>query len=283
MSPSSMTLRRVPPSLAALLLVAALPVRASALGVPDGDSAVLAGLLLQAMKDSLQMGQILTTTQQALETAQFTMGAARAAVDVVGEFAYLTQNPDEVFDASASAFAATFPEVKAIADDATGIRESFSRGMLKPGAVNPFALQEFFANVAGASTSGYQTLAGIDESIYGLTKEHLVTVELMKNVGVTSEAIRKESMLALTPQSAAVIGAKAAAQTAVSAAVSATSLAELVRMQRLTYMKSLDSASKSAAEAATQFEAMKASLVADPVLDPLDPRLRGELPAPEGR
>ena len=268
---------------ASLVLVAALPARASTLGIPDGDSAVLAGLLFQAMKDSLQVGQILTTTQQALETAQFTMGAARAAVDVVGEFAYLTQNPDEIFDASASAFAATFPEVKAIADDAEGIRASFSRGMLKPGEVNPFALQEFFANVAGASTSGYQTLAGIDESVYGLTKEHLVTVELMKNVGVASEAIRKESMLALTPQGAAVIGAKAAAQTAVSAAVSATSLAELVRMQRLTYMKGLDSSSKAAADVATQFEAMKASLVADPVLDPLDPRLRGELPSTEGR
>ena len=139
---------------ASLVLVGALPARASTLGIPDGDSAVLAGLLFQAVKDSLQVGQILTTTQQALETAQFTMGAARAAVDVVGEFAYLTQNPDEIFDASASAFAATFPEVKAIADDAEGIRASFSRGMLKPGEVNPFALQEFFANVAGAC--GYE-------------------------------------------------------------------------------------------------------------------------------
>lgn len=276
--------RRLSAAAGVLIMCASMPAHAAnALGIPDGDTAVMLGLLAQAVKDSLQLGAILTTTQNALETAQFTMGAARAAVEVVGEFTYLANNPDEIFDASASAFASTFPEVKAIADDAEGLRSSFSRGMLTPGEVNPFALQEFFANVAGATGSGYQTLAGIDESVYGLTKEHLVTVELMKNVGVVSEAIRKESMLALTPQGAAAITAKATAQSAVSAAVAATSLAELVRMQRLTYMKSLDSSSKAAADVATQFEAMKASLAVDPVLDPLDPRIRGELPLPEGR
>lgn len=265
-----------------LALISA-PAHASALGIPDGDSAVLAGLLLQAVKDSLSLGQILTTTQQALETAQFTMGAARAAVDVVSEFTYLTQNPDEVFDAAAGAFGATFPEVKAIADDAEGLRASFGGGILRPGAVNPFALQQFFANASNATGSAYQTLVGVDESVYGLTKEHLLTVELMKNVGTASEVLRKESMLAMTPQSAAVVGAKAAAQTAVSAAVSATSLAELVRIQRLQYMKGLDSASQGAANMATQYEAMKTSLTVDPTLDPLDPRLRGEFPGTEVR
>ena len=252
---------------------------ASAFGVPDSDSATLAALLLAAIKDSAQLGQILATGQQALETAQYTLGAARAATDVVTEFAYLTQNPDEIFDASASAFNEVFPEIKAISDDASAIRESFSGHA--QGRLNPYALQEFFANAAGASQSAYQTLVAMDESAYGLTKEHLVTMELMQNVQTTSEAIRRESMLAMTPQGAAALSAKASAQTAVSAAVSATNLAELVRMQKAEYMKGLDSASKGAAELATQFEAFKATLAApDPVLDPTNPNVTGGSPPP---
>jgi hypothetical protein len=265
-----------------LFLVAVLlsfaPARASTMGAPDSDSALLAAMLLQAVSDSAQLGQVLTTAQSALETARFSLDAARSATEVVSEFVYLSQNPDEVFDATASAFAQVFPQVQAIAEDAEAIRENFSGN--SQGRLNPYALQQFFQNINSADGSAYQTIVAMDESVYGLTKEHLVTAELMQSVQTTSEAIRKESMLAMTPQSAAAVAAKAGAQAAVSAAVTATNVAELLRIQKATYMKSIESAAFGAASMTSQFEAFRATLEqTDPNLNPTDPSINGAAPS----
>lgn len=265
---------------AALLLLTSGPSRATTVGIPDSDSATLLALLFQTVKDSAQIGQILTATEQSLETARYSLQALRSATEVVDEFRYLRNNPDEIFDAAASAFYTTFPELEAITREAAAIRQNLSGS--STGRINPFALRELFNNIAGASGSGYQTIIALDEAAYGLSREHMFTMEKLSDIRTQTEAIRRESMLALTPQGAAVITAKAAAQQAVVQSEAAAALAEILRIQKQQYVRGVDAASRSSAQVSLQATGLQSVGDIDDRLDPFrdDTRLSPSVDVP---
>lgn len=262
---------------AVVLLVAAGSGRATTVGIPDSDSATLLALLMQAVKDSAQMGQVLTTAKQSLETAQYMSASVRSMVEVYDEAKNIFQDPKQIFDAGRAAFTKTFPELQAIQHDAEALRRSFSGR--STGGLNPFAYQELIKNAGLAGESLYQTLLMMDEDVYGLTKEHLAAKQTLDELALGNEERRRLLRTAsLTPQGFIAETAKATADTAVATSLAATSLQELVRLQRLEQVKAHDAAARAGTTADKRLDVLGGAAGIDPSLDPTKP-LKDDVPA----
>lgn len=254
---------------------------ASSLGIPDSDTALLSSLLFSQIKEAVDMAAMLATVQQSLETARYTSELVRSTVDVVGEFRYIAENPDTIFDAAAQGFFHAFPELEAIATDAVAIKNQLS-GRHAPEGYNPYALQHLIHNLKSSHQSAYQTLIAMDEAAYGLTDEHLFSMDRLEDLRASSEAIRRETMLPLTPQAAAVLSAKASAQTAAASVEAASYQAELLRMAKQEYVRSLDASARAGSSVQQQAAGLERVTDVTEGLDPFadDPSTDPYAPAP---
>lgn len=250
---------------AALLVVLfrGAPARASAAGIPDGDSATLLAILLDSLKQSASAGQLLTSVQSSLQTAQSTLAVLRAATDTVNEFRYLSENPDEIFDAAEAAFAKTFPEVEGIKREADALRQSLAQG--PNGELNPYALQDLLNNIGRTQENFYDTVIALDEGIYGLSEGHLELLSRQDVINTQGAAVFRETMdpgcrvvsnlidgtsttvCGLDQKRAAVLTAKSQAISAASLGIIGTVVTEQLRLAKLEAIRQLDDGARMSA------------------------------------
>jgi hypothetical protein len=256
---------------------------ASAAGIPDGDSATLIALLLEAVKQSASAAEMLTAVQGSLETAQNTLAVARAATETVNEFRYLTENPDEIFDAAEAAFAKTFPEVEGIRREADGLRRSLADG--PNGELNPYALQDTLNAIGRTQESYYDTLVALDEGIYGLSEGHLALVSRQDTIHTQAAAVFRETMdpgcrltgsgpdqhtvCGLDPKRATVLMAKSQVLSAASLGIIGEVVTEQLRLAKLEAIRQLDDGARMSAS--TLDHARGLAEVAASVDETLDP------------
>jgi hypothetical protein len=268
-------------ALAAAAMLAASPAQAATAGIPDSDTALLTAMVLQQLKDSAQLGGILLTAQQSLQTAQQSVAVLQSLSDVATEAKFLIENPDEILNGAKAGFESTFPELKAIQKDAERLSESFSGQTT--GGVNPFALQELFRNGNLVGDKGYNTLMMLDETIYKLTDEHLLLKREMQDIKETNEEKRKLLGRGILTESLAATTAKAALDTAVTSAVTSSNIAELVRMQKLERMKAADAGSASSVRMEGAYRNLSDVGAVDTRLNPLAPtKVGGDQGGPRG-
>lgn len=246
----------------AALLLTSPPASASAAGIPDGDSATLIAILLESLKQTASAGQLLTAVQGSLETAQHSLAVLRAANDTVNEFRYLSENPDEIFDAAEAAFAKTFPEVEGIKREADALRRSLEAG--PNGELNPYALQDVLNNIGRTQESFYDTLIALDEGLYGLSEGHLELLQRQDIVNTQGAAVFRETMdpgcrvevdaegnprtvCGLDQKRAAILMAKSQAISAASLGIIGEVVTEQLRLAKLEAIRSLDDGSRMSA------------------------------------
>lgn len=250
-------------ALALAVLLGARRVDASAAGIPDGDSATLIALLLESVKQTTNAGQILTAVEGSLATAQHTLAVVRTASDVVNEFRYLTENPEEIFDAAQAAFEKTFPEVEGVRREADLLRAALARG--PNGELNPYALQETLDELGRTQASFYDTLIALDEGLYGLSDAHLQLLSRQDALATQGEAVFRETMdpgcrlttaadgstqtvCGLDLKRAAVLGAKSQAISAASLRVITEVTTEQLRLAKLAAIRKLDDGARMSAQ-----------------------------------
>lgn len=260
--PKTATCARATAAAVAALVLAAPPARASAAGIPDGDSATLMALLLDSLKQTASAGQMLTAVQGSLATAQSTLAVLRSATETVNEFRYLTENPDEIFDAANAAFVKTFPEAEGIQREADGLRRALAQG--PNGELNPYALQETLNNIGRTQEDFYDTLIALDEGIYGLSEGRLELLSRQDALAGQGAAVFRETMdpgcrpetnaagevqmvCGLDLKRAAVLGAKSQAISAASLRIVSEVVTEQLRLAKLEAIRSLDDGARMSA------------------------------------
>ncbi|MCC7075071.1 MAG: hypothetical protein IT383_27410 [Deltaproteobacteria bacterium] len=276
-------------TLALAVLLGARRVEASAAGIPDGDSATLIALLLESLKQTTSAGQILTAVEGSLATAQHTLAVARTATEVVNEFRYLTENPDEIFDAAQAAFEKTFPEVEGVRREADALRSALAQG--PNGELNPYALQETLDELGRTQASFYDTLIALDEGIYGLSDAHLQLLSRQDALATQGEAVFRETMdpgcllttaadgstqtvCGLDLKRAAVLGAKSQAISAASLRVITEVTTEQLRLAKLQAIRKLDDGARMSAQRLDHARGLAS--VAATVDEALDPTVAQE-------
>lgn len=278
---------------AIVVLLTGRPARASAVGIPDSDSATLLAILLESLKQSASAGQLLTSVQSSLLTAQNTLAVLRSASETVNEFRYLSENPDEIFDAAEAAFAKTFPEVQGIQREAEALRRSLGTG--PSGALNPYALQELLNNIGRTQGSYYDTVIALDEGIYGLSEGHLELLSRQDVINTQGAAVFRETMdpgcrivsnlsdgtsttvCGLDQKRATVLMAKSQAISAASLGMIGVVVTEQLRLAKLEAIRQLDDGARMSATKLDHARGLNA--VAGSVDETLDPSL-GEAKAP---
>ena len=259
-------------------------VHASAAGIPDGDSATLIGLLLESVKQTASAGQLLTAVQGSLQTAQNTLAILRTTTETVNEFRYLSENPNEIFDAAQAAFEKTFPEAQGIRREADGLRRALQQG--PNGELNPYALQDTLNNIGRTQESFYDTLIALDEGVYGLSDAHLQLLSREDSLNTQGEAVFRETMdpgcrlttasdgstqtvCGLDMMRAAVLGAKAQAISAASLGMITELTTEQLRLAKIAAIRQLDDGARMGAKKLDHARGLKS--VADSVDESLDP------------
>ena len=150
-----------------MLSLLAPPAHASAVGIPDSDSATLLAILLESLKQSASAGQLLTSVQSSLESAQNTLAVLRSASDTVNEFRYLSENPDEI--SMRRKLRSERPSQRSRASSARRTRSARRSLKGQTAKLNPYALQELLNNIGRTQGSYYDTVIALDEGIYGVS------------------------------------------------------------------------------------------------------------------
>lgn len=249
--------------LAGLVVLLSVPARASAAGIPDGDSATLIALLLESVKQTASGGQLLTAVETSLATAQQTLAVVRSATETVNEFRYLTKNPNDIFDAAQAAFQKTFPEAQGVVREADLLKRALAAG--PNGELNPYALQDTLNNIGRTQQAFYDTLITLDEGVYGLSEGHLQLLSREDQLSTQGEEVFKETMDPSchvvagsdgTPQTicgldlkrAAVLSAKSEAISAASLQIITEVTTEQLRLAKLAAIRELDDSSRMSAK-----------------------------------
>lgn len=247
--------------LAAVLLTK--QAHATTAGIPDSDSATLIALLLESVKQTTSAGQLLTAVQGSLETAQGTLAVLRTATETVNEFRYLSENPDEIFDAAEAAFQKTFPEAEGVRREADALRRALEAG--PNGELNPYALQETLNNIGRTQESFYDTLIALDEGLYGLSDARLQLLSRQDSLNTQGEAVFRETMdpgcrlttasdgstqsiCGLDLKRAAVLGAKSQAISAASLRMITELTTEQLRLAKIHAIRQLDDGARMSAK-----------------------------------
>jgi hypothetical protein len=251
----------------ALLILACLGLapraHASAAGIPDGDSATLIALLLDSVKQTASAGEMLTAVQGSLQTAQNTLSVLRSATETVNEFRYLSENPNEIFDAAQAAFEKTFPEAQGIRREADALRRALQQG--PNGELNPYALQESLNNIGRTQESFYDTLIALDEGLYGLSDARLQLLSRQDSLNTQGEGVFRETMdpgchlttaadgstqtvCGLDLKRAAVLGAKSQAISAASLRMITELTTEQLRLAKIEAIRQLDDGARMSAK-----------------------------------
>jgi len=213
-------------------LVVASAARASTAFIPDSEDGLLAGILAQLGASSITLTNMMTSAQASLETATYTLDTVRKATDVVQDLAYLTTNPDEIWESSQRAFGTTFPELRAIADDVAAIR----RNAMGLAPNDPRTLSTLLEHAAQTRSGAYQAVMAFDAARFGLLDPYLHQAKLMADISERTLAIQQAADGALDPQHAAVLSAKADAMTATTTLAVAQSSMELARIEQQRYV-----------------------------------------------
>ena len=244
------------------VVMLARPALASAAGIPDGDSATLMAMLLESVKQTADAGQILTAVQGSMATAQSTLAVLRTATDTVNEFRYLTENPNDIFDAAQAAFEKVFPEAQGVQREADALRRALQQG--PNGELNPYALQETLNNIGRTQQNLYSTLIALDEGLYGLSEGRLQLLSREDSLATQGEAVFRETMdpgcriegsgdathtaCGLDLSRAAVLGAKSQAISAASLQIITEVTTEQLRLAKLEAIRSLDDGARMSAK-----------------------------------
>lgn len=233
-----MSLRRLT-AIAAATLVFATPSRASAFGE---ENIPLYMIVAQTAATLATMGDLLTTGTQALETAQLTSKTLRDASEVVVDIAYLSQNPDEIFDQAQQAFTVSFPELEAIARDA----EAINKNLASVNAPPERTILDLIEHSRATGGNAYQAVMSFNNTTLGMLDPYLKQLKLIEKTSEGAEAIRLSANGPLDVKNATILTAKATANMATSLNMIAASQLEVARIKQQEYLD----AQKAKAEAA---------------------------------
>lgn len=224
------------------LAVSALLVASPASAVPIVEDAALAAIAMQTAASLISLGTIIDTGIEALETAQQTSAFLRSASEVVVDLAYLSQNPDEIFDQAQQSFALSFPEIDAIARDAQAIRDNLS----SVGAPPQRTVLDLMAHARETDSNAYQAVMSFNNLTYGMLNPYLEQIRLLERTANEAGAIRMQATGPLDAKTAAVLTAKAAANAATTLnSIAATNL-EIARIQQQQYLEQQEAEAKAA-------------------------------------
>lgn len=226
-----MLVRRISVAVTAASLLMATPASA----VVGEENIALAAIAASTAQSMLTLGQLVTQAQQAFEVAQLTLKTAREASEVVADVAYLSQNPNEIFDQAQQQFALSFPEIEAMARDAERIQQNL-RDAGDPNA-KPRTIIDLINHARSTNGNAYQAVMSFNNATYGMLDPYLKQVQMIEQSTNDSNAIRLSANGPLDSKTAAVLTAKATANAASSLNAIASYQLEVARIKQQEYLE----------------------------------------------
>jgi hypothetical protein len=206
-------------------------VQVAGFGVDVETLAVLAQLVTMTK----QAVDLYNKTQEGVGLAQETLGAIRDINQAVQSSVFLIQNPDEVLNSARRDFFTSFTELDGINRDAQRLHEDMRAS---PTGFDPDAYRRAMNSGIQAGNS-YQTFLAFREKDYGnLGAESMRTIAGMELIARDNDQVRAnlETRTSLTAAEAAAISAKSNVDTAVATATMSRQIAEMARMNQVTFM-----------------------------------------------
>jgi len=228
---------RATATVSAFVLLVGAPAHAS---TPIVGDAALAAIAATTASSLLSIGQLVTQGQQALETAALISGTLRSASDVVVDLAYLSQNPDQIFDQAQQSFAISFPEIEAIARDAEAINAN-ARSLNAPPART---VLDLIAHARSTEGNAYQAVMSFNNLTYGMLDPYLKQLKLLEKTTEEAGALRLEAKGPIDSKTASVITAKATANMANTLNSIAASNLEIARIKQQEYLEKQQAAAE---------------------------------------
>ena len=225
-----MSLRRLTALAAAGSFLVATPSNASAFGE---ENIALAAIAAQTAASLVSLGELIKQGNAALETAQLTSTTLRNASEAVVDLAYLSQNPDEIFDQAQQAFTLSFPEIEAIARDAEAINKNLGSLNAPPERT----ILDLIAHSQATGGNAYQAVMSFKNSQLGMLKPYLDQLKLIEKTSEETEAIRLSARVPLDVKNATILTAKATANMAISLNMIASSQLEVARIKQQEYLE----------------------------------------------
>lgn len=210
---------------------------ASLLGIPDADTTIQANTLLENIKHTLSLEQILTQTKSVLGYAADTSRAVRAASDVVQFVNYPTELGNDILADSMDAFDNAFPDVKHSQNSFLEIQDNIER--TGSGGYNPSSLQEAFAYAKKTKSNVFDIKARFADKD-GVSKAHDKLSQELKDERVNVDKLYEQLETEykrndLTPQEAAVFQARIAAEQARASIQAAANQNEMARLEKIRF------------------------------------------------
>ena len=221
-------LRRVS-ALAAAALLFSTPSSA----VVGEENIALAAIAASTAQSMVTLGQLVTQGQQALETAALMSATLREASEVVVDLAYLSQNPNEIFDQAQQSFSVSFPEIEAIARDAETINKNFGSLNEPPQRT----ILDLITHARSTNGNAYQAVMAFNNTTYGMLDPYLKQLKLLEAVTDDATAIRMSANGPLDSKQASALTAKATANMASSLSAIAAYNLETARIKQQEYLE----------------------------------------------
>lgn len=234
-----MSLRRLT-ALAAFTFLLATPSKA----VVGEENIALAAIVAQTAASLVSLGDLIKQGNAALETAQLTSTTLRNASEVVVDLAFISQNPDQIFDQAQQAFTVSFPELEAIARDAEAINKNLGSINAPPERT----ILDLIAHSRATGGNAYQAVMSFNNTTLGMLDPYLKQLKLIEKTSEGSEAIRLSANGPLDVKNATILTAKATANMATSLNMIAASQLEVARIKQQEYLE----AQQAKAEAAVR-------------------------------
>jgi hypothetical protein len=223
-----MSLRRLT-AIAAVTFLLATPSKA----VFGEENIALAAIAAQTAASLVSLGDLIKQGNAALETAQLTSKTLRDASEVVVDLAYLSQNPDEIFDQAQQAFTVSFPEIEAIARDAEAINKNLGSLNAPPERT----ILDLIAHSRATGGNAYQAVMSFNNTTLGMLDPYLKQLKLIEKTSEETEAIRLSARVPLDVKNATILTAKATANMATSLNMIASSQLEVARIKQQEYLE----------------------------------------------
>lgn len=174
----------------------------------------------------------LQTAKETLQTGADTLSTLREINAAVQSTVYLAQNPDEILNQAREGFLLSFSELEAINREAIALNQEVRSG---PNGFDANAYRRAYDS-ARNTIGGFELFLAAREKDYGaLSEAHLIRTAGIEATLTEDRQIQKRvnAMTSMNQKEAASISAKADVDTAVSTAVTAQSVSDMLRLQKL--------------------------------------------------
>lgn len=244
--------------------------QASSFLLPDSDTAIQMNTLIENVKHTFSLEEILTQTKSALGYAEDTSRAVRAASGVVQFVNYPTELGRDILADSMDAFDNAFPDVKKSQSSFLEIQGNIEK--TGSGGYDPSSLQEAFAYAKRTKSNVFDIKARFADRD-GVSKAHDKLSQELKdervNVDKLYEQLESEyKRNELTPQEAAVFQARIAAEQAKASIQAAANQNEMARLEKIRFDNEVESSTNANASFNKEIDLAREKIPESLVLDP---------------